>query len=254
MKVFLINLDRSKDRLISITESLNHLSIPFDRVSAVDANKISSEELYSCVHSPSLNYPRVLTRGEIACFKSHQICWQKLVDSNDDWAIILEDNCEFAKTSKKYLSSLDWIPSNCELIHLSYTVNKLFYQDEIKLQDNNSLIRTECSSPMGTSAYVISRNAAQRALELSQTISEPVDNFLFGMFSDFAKEIPCWRTKVCAIRRADVTTVITGRVREKSAAKHSSLIAFHPLRLLKKIRISIRHHQLRKTQQIWENK
>lgn len=251
MKPYLINLDRSTDRLKAITSVLNELTIPFERVSAVDASQIENEELYSTTHSPSLNYPRLLSKGEIACFLSHRKCWQKLLDSNEKWAVILEDNCEFSISSAKYLKSLDWIPRECKLIHFSYTVNELFYRDEIRVQDN-ILIKTECSSPMGTSAYAISREAAKRALELSQTISEPVDNFLFGMFSDFSREVPCWRTTNCVVKRADVKTVIDGRVRNGSRTKSSSLFSIHPLRLFQKIQISLRRRQLQKIHQTWE--
>lgn len=250
MNTYLINLDRSTDRLETIKNSLDSHFIEFERVSAVDAQLLTEEELYQNVRTPNCNYPRSLTKGEVACFLSHRVCWEKLVKSGHERALILEDNCEFSPVANQYLASENWIPASCELIHFSYGNNPMFFTDEISLP-NNSLIKTKYSAPIGTSAYCISRNAAVVALELSQTIMEPVDNFLFGMFSEFSKRIPCWRTKGCVVRRANVQTVISGRSRGEATLSRNSVLSFHPLRVLKKLYINIQRKQMKSTLQTW---
>lgn len=250
MNTYLINLDRSTDRLESIKNSLYSLSIQFERVPAVDAQILTENELFHNVQTPSCNYPRILTKGEVACFLSHRICWERLVNSGQKRALILEDNCEFSPVANQYLTSENWIPDSCELVHFSYGNNIMYFSDEISLP-NNSLIKTKYSAPIGTSAYCISRNAAIVALELSQTIMEPVDNFLFGMFSEFSKRIPCWRTRGCVVRRANVQTVISGRSRGEASLSRNSVLSFHPTRVLKKLCINIQRKQMNSTLQTW---
>ena len=98
---------------------LKCFGIQYERVPATDAQTLS-EEIYKTVTAPNIEYPHHLRPGEIACFLSHRFCWQKLVNSNNDWALILEDHCEFSQLADRYLKSTDWIPCNCELIQLNY--------------------------------------------------------------------------------------------------------------------------------------
>ena len=248
MKTYLINLDRSKDRLQSMTASLNLLEIDFERVSAVDRDTLSDLLGNKEIDSPSLNYPHSLTKGEIACFLSHKKCWEKLVNSEEDWALILEDNCDFSKVANKYLNNTAWIPKECQIIHLTYSPKWMYFSEHIDLACGNALIHTECSVPVGTSAYVISREAAALALAHSKVISEPVDNFLFGKYSDFPVVVPCWRLRDSIVRRAEVKTLIPGRGKKNNRFE---FLALHPGRLYKKFKNHLRQLLIKKCHHKW---
>ena len=232
MKTYLINLDRSKSRLEVMTERLATIGISFERVSGVDGSKIDISSLSVDVPNPS--YPRALTPGEIGCFLSHRKCWQKLVDSGEDWALILEDDCIFHSSAARYLGSTEWIPEGCQLIHFYYTNKAKVYTDKlINLPDKNRLFRAKVSLPVGAYAYCMSREAALIALELSQTIYEPVDNFLFGVFSPFPKRIDSWRLEGSVLVPCrEIESTIPGR-----KTKAFSWYKFHPLRLINKFKI-----------------
>ena len=49
MKSYLINLDRSTERLEFFTRQAELLGIPFERISAVEGRRLSSEDLASAV-------------------------------------------------------------------------------------------------------------------------------------------------------------------------------------------------------------
>ena len=229
MKIFLINLDRSVDRLDAMKTRLDQLDLTFERVSAVDGSKLTEVEL-SVVKSPSKEFPNWMTLGEIGCFLSHRKCWQKLVDSEESWAVILEDDCIFSSEAAQYLVNSDWIPSECKLVQLIFTTGKTYQLRSIDLNENE-LCLIKNSIPVGAYAYVISREAAQLALGMSKEITEPVDNFLFGMYSKFSKSVACWRLKNAVTKiNEEVATTIQGR-----ATRKFTWFRIHPWRVCQKI-------------------
>lgn len=232
MKTYLINLDRSTDRLEVMKDRLAEIGVKVERVPGVDGAQIDNSSLSIGVPNPS--YPRSLTSGEIGCFLSHRKCWEKLIESGDDWALILEDDCIFYPSASRYLTSIDWVPEGCQLVHYYYTNKAKVYTDkQIDLPDGNHLFRAKDSLPVGAYAYCISKEAAQIALELSQTILEPVDNFLFGVFSPFPRRVDSWRLHGSVLVPCrEIPSTIPGR-----KLKAFSWYKFHPLRLLNKLRI-----------------
>lgn len=247
-EIYLINLDRSRDRLVRVDQDLKRLNINYNRISAVDA-RLLAPSVYERVTAPNPEYPHTLKAGEIACFLSHRLCWQRLVDSNKDWALILEDNCEFNSHSAKYLSSPEWIPQDCDLIQLTYSRQPTFSKRQILLPQGNFLLALEYTSPSGSSAYFISRKAAIVAIQQSQQINSPLDNFLFGSLSSYTKQIQPWRLSNAVAKRADITTTISGR---GTRNKQNNKERFHPKRIAKKIYMKIRRLFLDKCQQVWE--
>lgn len=232
MKTYLINLDRSKDRLVVMKERLSTIGITAERVPGIDGSKINVASI--SIDVPNSSYPRSLTQGEIGCFLSHRKCWKKLIESGDDWALILEDDCIFHPSASRYLTTIDWIPEGCQLIHFYYTNKAKVYTDKlIELPDGNRLFRAKVSLPVGAYAYCISKEAAGVALELSKTICEPVDNFLFGVFSEFPRHVDSWRLLGSVLVPCrEIQSTIPGR-----KIKAFSWYKFHPLRMFHKLRI-----------------
>ena len=115
MKTYLINLDRSIDRLEAMKIRLKTIGVDFERVSGIDGNKFPPVDYTT--KSPNARYPHHLSAGEIACFLSHKKCWELLIKSNEEWALILEDNCTFSASATRYLSNTNWIPEGCNLIN-----------------------------------------------------------------------------------------------------------------------------------------
>lgn len=244
MKTYLINLDRSPDRLSVMTDRLKAIDVTFERVSAIDGINLETKEFV--VDVPNALYPYTLTAGEIGCYLSHRKCWQKIVDSGEDWGLVLEDDCIFQPCASQYLTNTNWIPKECKLIHFYYTTQRAAYTDKtIKLPNGNVLFRVRVSLPVGAYAYLMSREAALTALKLSKTILEPVDNYLFGVFSPYPNQINSWRLQGCILKPClDVNTTITGRKK-----KAQSLYCLHPGRLMKKALIKYTQIKMAKIMQ-----
>ena len=250
MKVYLVNMDRSTDRLEIMQRRLSSLGLEYERVSAVDGSKLSTEDKKFVV-SPNWRYPYSLTPGEVGCFLSHKKCWQNLIDSGEPWALVLEDDSVFHPNAKDYFQSTEWIPDGVQLIQFSYTKDSTFSDKTVILPNGSHLVRVKHSSPCGTYAYLISREAAKRALELSNQVEGPIDNFMFGMFFDFPKEISNWRLQECVVKVIDdVAPTISGRGRQN---KTHNCYKIHPLRMAEKIRISFGRLFLNKVVQRWQD-
>ena len=95
MKIFLINLDRRPDRLQFVASQLNNLQLDFERISAIDGEKINIETLNDIKINNNRHYierSRLLSMGEIGCALSHRLIWKRMLEQNLDYALILEDD------------------------------------------------------------------------------------------------------------------------------------------------------------------
>lgn len=73
MRSYLINLDRSPERLERMSALFADMEVDFIRVSAIDGKKLTQQEIDGWL-SGSGNFYR-LGPGEIGCFLSHRRCW-----------------------------------------------------------------------------------------------------------------------------------------------------------------------------------
>ena len=113
VKTYLINLDRSPVRLTVSSEQLVAAGVPFERITAVDANAPDFLETAGIDEAAILRiYGRSLTKGEIGCYLSHLKALHAFISSGNSYALILEDDFvaapeEFALIAKvlAYLTS-----------------------------------------------------------------------------------------------------------------------------------------------------
>lgn len=240
---YLINLQRSPDRLREMKRSLEAQKIDFERVEAIDSENLSPSDWNIC-HTPSIEYPYSIKAGEIACYLSHRLCWLKLINSGLKWGLILEDHCVLSQRAYFYLRSTEWIPKECEIVQLVFSEKNVFYKKKIDLSDGNSLLNIVNTSPVGTSGYFISRHAAEIALQYSDQILSPIDNYLFGSWSLFSKNVPRWRLRGAVIKRnPELTSTIKNR--------HKNKRKLYLIRYLIKLIMFFHRFTLKKTKQYW---
>lgn len=199
---FVINLDSSKDRLTSISQRLKELGVSFERIPAVNGRALSEQQIseitYPYNHFESkVRFTRELTKGEVGCFLSHRKCWERLLESDHQWALIMEDDIQISSLARPYILSSEWIPSGvdiCQLSCLKAIEHGRVLEETITLCENVSLVAPLAPTPLGTQCYLISRKVAQIALDLSERLPAPVDNFLFSPWFEIANKFTIWRT------------------------------------------------------------
>ena len=104
MRIFLINLDCRPDRLAYVSTQLHELHLPFTRISAVlGKNLTESEQQLFDKDRFIIEYKKPVTLGEIGCAMSHRLIWQKMLDENLEYALILEDDIEISAELTDFL-------------------------------------------------------------------------------------------------------------------------------------------------------
>ncbi|WP_333810106.1 family 16 glycosylhydrolase [Flavobacterium sp.] len=208
-KVFIINLDRQKERWRLIQEELTRIKIPnkntllsfTERFSAIDAknqsiktNKINSsytlEDQYFVDPNPELlNIIREkeiiidLTKQEIAVALSHLSIWDKIIDENIHSGLILEDDIYFENKFSNKLNSLwkEIVESKIEfdIIYLSY--KKVEHAPDLTRISNNLSIPNR--GIWWLSGYILSNKGA-RKLQEKLPITGPVDLWINHKFNE----------------------------------------------------------------------
>lgn len=232
-----VNMRRSSDRWEAIKAQLDRLRIPADRVDAVDGRLLSEEEMKGLMSSVHYSIGRELERGEIGCFLSHRKCWQELVDSDEKFALIMEDDLLLSDRSFKFMLSDEWIPEGCDLIQLFVFRKQKKYLCDLKefdLNGGDKLWMPVFPAPVGTQAYIISREAAKFALVKSNRFNLPVDEFLF-VRSEVSSRFPCYRLNHAVVMDADVPSEIR---KNKKRTKTNFLMEMR--RFVERLKRSIR--------------
>lgn len=188
MKCYLINLDRSKDRLAQMGVEFGRLGLSFTRVAAVDGRLLSQEEL-NAVTAPVRRWEIPMPPGEIGCFLSHKKCLEIIAQGEDAYAAVFEDDIVLSGQAQKILTGTDWIPADADLIKIETFNSVILLGESKKIQGTECKYARLLSKHLCTGGYIVSREAAKRMLQFMQLISIPVDNLMFDpeyeMFSSF---------------------------------------------------------------------
>lgn len=232
-----INLDRSPERWQMMKNSLENLGVTAERVSACEGKKLSQDEIKALVPPlddiAKINCPREILPNEIGCFLSHKKCWQKLVDSEENWALILEDDIKFSSRANYYIKDTNWIPEGVDIVQLHLWgkswETRINDKENITLKSGDELVHPIHPPALGTQAYFISKRAARDALQFSERLSCPVDNFLAGIYSRFSKLHPTYRLNPAVVTTTDLPSSI-GTKEAIRLLPYSKKIKNHPLR------------------------
>ncbi|WP_439156397.1 glycosyltransferase family 25 protein [Yoonia sp.] len=105
MGVWLINLDRDKDRLAGMTAQLDAMGLPYTRFPAISGKDHAAELLKrvdAAAYARHMGSP--ISDGHMGCYASHLAVWKILEDSPFKVGLILEDDVVF---HDDFLESLD---------------------------------------------------------------------------------------------------------------------------------------------------
>lgn len=221
---YVINLDSSTDRWEAMKQKLASLNITAERISAVDGRKKSDKEIEDILYPMDYEYrylfPRLLSKAEIGCFLSHRKCWQMLVESDEDWALIMEDDLIISDRAQFYMKDLSWLPQNIKICQLSThepNWNLWVKKETIKLSNNDEIIQP-LDKAHGTQCYVISKEVALAALKYSEKLLAPVDDFLFSPYFEINKQFGCYRIHPTVVTQFEEGSVIGERKAESLKA------------------------------------
>jgi len=169
--VYVINLDRSADRMRRIASELKEAGLPFNRVQAVDAASLPPQVPEYDRISNARRYLAPLTPGEIACVLSHRKVWRLMADEPEQTAaVVLEDDARFAANIH-------------ELGKVLETIAQSPHPEMTKLYDlvapRHKIVRYRKKTPLlpalSTTAQALNRTAALSLLRFTERFYEPAD-------------------------------------------------------------------------------
>jgi glycosyl transferase family 25 len=109
MQIFVINLEKDRERRDSIKRQLDHLQLPFDFFSGVYGKTIPADQLKACYCEAMAMRTRYrkLTASEIGCALSHIGVYREIVKRNIPCALILEDDVTVPSLLRDALDALE---------------------------------------------------------------------------------------------------------------------------------------------------
>ncbi|MCH8179047.1 MAG: glycosyltransferase family 25 protein [Proteobacteria bacterium] len=181
--VFLINLDRSADRLARCAPILDGLGLSWERVPGVEGKALGAERLKALNPHPTPHgeWFRPLTPGEIGCFLSHLRCWQLIEERGLDCALVLED--DFNAHDVCTLQNLQTLAASATGAHpwdvLKLTRLRRHARLVASLGDDGAghalELRFGGQGPEDGTAYLVSRRGAAKLTPKREHLLRPVD-------------------------------------------------------------------------------
>jgi|SaaInlStandDraft_1057018.scaffolds.fasta_scaffold46067_2 glycosyl transferase family 25 len=180
--VWVINLNRRKDRLLRISTRLDELGVSWERIDAIDGNVCEKNLLKMSAKKGVIGE---LSQGARGCIASHHIFWKKIISADVEFGIVLEDDIELSDDFRAIVFDKSWIPLNARIIKLekltAYRSSKLLLGKSVSSTlDNQRHVHRMYSRHCGSGAYLISKEGANIALNSEKIFSVPLDHVLFN--------------------------------------------------------------------------
>lgn len=109
MKAYIINMERSMERRKYMQEVMGEMPyLQYEFVKAVDGTLLREKEKKALFNRQALakRYGKELSDGELGCALSHQKCYQKIIESDDNFGFIFEDDITLKRDIRKELEIL----------------------------------------------------------------------------------------------------------------------------------------------------
>lgn len=173
---YVVNLKSDVERHVYMEKLLapyDFLSVEF--VDAIYGNDLTKEELLEVfdVDSAYKRYGRTLNRGEIGCTLSHYKCYRKLLTSNSDYALILEDDITILKNIDIIKEVVSIFNSNEPLV--LFLSGDYWYKKCVEVMSDKKILSVY--DAVGTYAYFINKAGARLILEKNIKASCAADNW-----------------------------------------------------------------------------
>lgn len=162
MKIFVINLKRSKERREQIEKQLKAFRLDYELFEAVDGSQMSEADLDKYLDHDH-KYFRELKKGEIGCFLSHYGVLRTIADQKIPYALVLEDDIELSKKFPALLKKMEGFikPGDTYLLY-STMLQPINFFTRKKIDNNYAIVDTDnIREIFGALAYIVTEDAAR---------------------------------------------------------------------------------------------
>ncbi|MGV1790118.1 glycosyltransferase family 25 protein [Rhizobium sp. A37_96] len=222
IRIYVINLDRSRDRWKRLCNQAVEYDLHITRVPAIDGRVIADEDRVDFhPHSFIYHNGRKLLPGEYGCYRSHLLALEQFVASGDKMAIIMEDDIELnERLIPRAIAAMESVQGT-RLVKL--VNHRLVGFKQICRTTENDIIGRCMHGPQGSAAcYIVNRKAAQKLLTTLKPMILPYDVALERGWSTGVETFTTLEGLVdFSPHRADTT--IGKRVHYRAVKRHSLL-------------------------------
>lgn len=234
-RIFVLNLDSCQDRLLYIQRLMKFRKVKFERIRAIPGSELNFYDLKTrkrltleevskdslvidktlyIVHPDFLQYPIIfnydfrksfqwhypykMSIGELGCYYSHRIIWQKIVDEDLPYAVIFEDDVMlYSNFHYKLLKILEAMPLDTDWVSLDQKVSSM-NSSSAKSPLKLCAIQSKRITCTGMYAYIITNQGAKKLLEITRNASAPID--IEVVMSHLSKKINQYMVSIRVLR------------------------------------------------------
>ncbi|KPL93028.1 glycosyltransferase family 25 protein [Vibrio sp. L5-1] len=193
-KIFVINLESSTERKENISRQLGELSLPFELFSAVDGRTSPPHPLLKRYNDDlSQTYrAKTLSAGQLGCYASHYLLWQKCVELNQPIIVIEDDALLFKETFLNFIRDTAELPNYIECIRLFKNKRRKFSSYCI-FECSSTKIHKFTKGHMSATGYFLTPSGAKKLLNNSNEWYMAVDIYMDRFWQN---EVECYGTAV----------------------------------------------------------
>jgi len=182
--LYIINLDRSPDRYKLVSQAAKEAGIPFRRIAAIEGRKIDVKTCKLVDEKAFLRqHGKTILAGEVGCYLSHLEALDRIINGQDDYAIIVEDDVAFAEDFVETVNQIIGL-SGWDIVKFVNHRNRLFHPC-YALENGYKLGRC-LHGPLGSSAgYIVTKTGAALLKEKLAPMTLPFDVALERGWSGF---------------------------------------------------------------------
>jgi len=224
--VYFINLDRSPDRCAEMSQRLSALGVAFERVAAVDGRRLSNHAIDSVrVDTPGWVS---LSAGEVGCFLSHRMCWQRIADGKSAFGCIFEDDVLLSSRLPEFLSDIKWIPVDADIVKIEDPGIRVWFDASLAKTSDGFRLGKVRSPNYRAGGYILSKENARRLLRLTERFSIPVDLLLFDHTRGFATKMTIYQLipALCAQKKGSAVDDLDSTIDERGRFEREGWLAY----------------------------
>lgn len=219
IKFFVINLDKSPERLSLISSQFHAQKLNINRVPAIDGMEINlnkEADNDACKYEMGRN----IQAGEVGCFLSHINALKSFANSNSEFAVILEDDAIISNNFSNQIKDLciflrNNLSSGICAINLGPSDYK--YTSKLRSFSGINLLKAH-RFPMLATGILWTRRGADLILSQHKKVKYPYDNYLRMALTNNSNGLS---VKPALVWAADVTSDIEARSVSKGRSREN---------------------------------
>jgi glycosyl transferase family 25 len=229
---------------------MTQVGIPYEFVKAVDGRTLTPDQRTALVDEAAVaRQPYWLTPGTIGCTLSHRAAFQQILESNDDVGFVVEDDVVLPPGSAEMLVEIAALMRGREAVLLYYRSFEpcaFSSQDALTLSGWGQLLYPiDVRQPITTAAYLITRQACERLVDLLVPVRAAADDW--GRFHDegAVDRLRCVVPRPAGVRTdfkstIDYLSATSLRGRAATAVSQRRIFPLYQLLALKRRRLETR--------------